>query len=392
MKRILFVSPWMWVDGKGSGMPSVYNTLRGYVKNGYEVDFVVGTNKLNDITMMDGITVHEVEIDGIRKDQVFDKNFSYFGVKWNLKERILNKLRWNKSISKYVKSLDTSYDIIYSITPMSAIAMSGIRARLHVWRFMGVNLTETSRSIYQYIFKFPIELLEFKALSNLSKSIKPKIIITDDDTNGDELVKNLKFSYSGFYFKRNGVEDFFDKDEKEGINNKVIFISTCRLVGWKRVDRIIRFSSELKRHIQNFEVHLVGDGLERENLEKLACELGVTDVVKFVGAVKRPELKYYLNNADFYLCFLDYGQLGNSLYEAMSTGIVPVVYNTGKVSSYFSDEAILVNDYKEAVDKINGLNNETIRSLKNKARNKIRKEHGTWEGRIDDEVKFVEND
>lgn len=69
---------------------------------------------------------------------------------------------------------------------------------------------------------------------------------------------------------------------------------------------------------------IAGIGPERKKLEALAASLGVTDRVKFLGAVAQTELKHYYNAADAMILASSREGWANVLLESMACG-TPVV-------------------------------------------------------------------
>ncbi|MBR0715444.1 glycosyltransferase [Bradyrhizobium liaoningense] len=71
----------------------------------------------------------------------------------------------------------------------------------------------------------------------------------------------------------------------EHVNDRGRLVLACgRLVPYKGLDVLIRAAAG-----HDFEVWIVGDGVERERLEELIAELGVTDRVRLLGSVPDSE-------------------------------------------------------------------------------------------------------
>ena len=70
----------------------------------------------------------------------------------------------------------------------------------------------------------------------------------------------------------------------------------------QRVDVIIKAAAVLKR--DRFMVHIVGDGSQRKELEKLTEELGIQDKIIFYGNQKRSDMPEYYKKADVLLLTL----------------------------------------------------------------------------------------
>lgn len=92
------------------------------------------------------------------------------------------------------------------------------------------------------------------------------------------------------------------------------------------IDKLIRaFALFRKRFdVNESELMIIGDGPEKEHLQKLAKSIGVSDSVRFCGAVENDRLPEYYNRIDV-ACFLSESEsFGVSAVEAMAC-MCPVV-------------------------------------------------------------------
>lgn len=96
-----------------------------------------------------------------------------------------------------------------------------------------------------------------------------------------------------------------------------------RLVKWKRVDLLINaFKTVLQQH-PDVELAIVGSGPEEENLKNQAITLGITDNVKFYGAVYDEfTLGRYMYESTIYVLA---GMGGLSINDAMTYGLPVIV-------------------------------------------------------------------
>lgn len=74
---------------------------------------------------------------------------------------------------------------------------------------------------------------------------------------------------------------------------------------------------------------VLGDGSEREQLIRLAEQLGVLDQVRFAGHVERPDL--VLGAIDLFVMSSDTEQMPNSLIQAMAAGLAVAATDVGDV-------------------------------------------------------------
>lgn len=97
----------------------------------------------------------------------------------------------------------------------------------------------------------------------------------------------------------------------------------------KRTDRVIDVWKELEPLYPDWKLTIVGDGDDREDLQKRINEYGLKQV-KITGFVNPQE---YYKRASILLLTSEYEGFGLVIVEAMSYGVVPVVYNSFKTAS-----------------------------------------------------------
>ncbi len=112
------------------------------------------------------------------------------------------------------------------------------------------------------------------------------------------------------------------KNELE-LNNEFIITCVARLHKQKNIDTLIRAGQMLARENDNFKILLIGDGKERENLEKLARKLNIADKVEFPG--KRDDVWEILNISHLFVLPSSKEGMSNALLEAMVAGLPAVV-------------------------------------------------------------------
>ncbi len=120
----------------------------------------------------------------------------------------------------------------------------------------------------------------------------------------------------------------------------------------KRVDWLIKASSRLSKDFE-FHVVLVGDGPERQELEKLVEQMGLQDRVTFIGTVLHDEVPEFTAASDVFVLCSETEGLPKCVREAMSCGI-PVVASkvgglpeliTNGVNGYLFDDEIELERY-----------------------------------------------
>ena len=145
------------------------------------------------------------------------------------------------------------------------------------------------------------------------------------------------------------------EDRLKGIDSKekeIIFVGRLDFVQ-KRTYRVLDTWNLLEDKHPDWRLTIVGDGPDRENLEKHAKELNLKRV--YFEGFQNP-LKYY-KRASILMLTSDFEGFPLVLAEAMSFGVVPVVYNS------FAAVNDIIDNGKNGVivDKIGGaFNNEAM--------------------------------
>ncbi|KKR10286.1 MAG: hypothetical protein A3D24_02450 [Candidatus Blackburnbacteria bacterium RIFCSPHIGHO2_02_FULL_39_13] len=193
----------------------------------------------------------------------------------------------------------------------------------------------------------------FKLLAQISTKVSKKIT-----SNSPQLISDLeKITGVDISSKSEtiiyGVDpNFFklNKGKSESLkkmlmipNNCIVVLGIGRLVAKKGFEYLIRSSVEILKKFSNVVFVIVGDGDQREYLEKLTRKLGVQQNFIFTGSVNYQELIHYYNLADIFILPSVRDEKGNlddqsvSVMEAMACG-KPVI------TSNFPGYRIVIND------------------------------------------------
>lgn len=135
-----------------------------------------------------------------------------------------------------------------------------------------------------------------------------------------------------------GIDFFFTKDDKDirekyrlGDSKVVIYVGIMGKPRYLKV--LIKAFSKVKHKMENVKLLMVGEGTDRENLEKLVRELGMTDDVIFTGQVPHSEVPHFIAAADIGVSPvppLSFYKVSSpiKMFEYMAMG-KPVVANEG---------------------------------------------------------------
>ncbi|KIL49930.1 glycosyltransferase family 4 protein [Jeotgalibacillus soli] len=169
----------------------------------------------------------------------------------------------------------------------------------------------------------------------------------------------------------NGVsDDYFDKSSSrdKADQNKLKLLYCGRL---SHKDKGVLFIPELldifSLHFnQHFELTIIGDGPDRNQLEKLLKERHLTNFVSIMGNMSKENVIYEMKKAQF-LIFPSLSEgFGLSILEAQSTGCIPVAFKIEGVTDYLINDNIngLLCEYgnvKDMFEKINSVYADKIK-------------------------------
>lgn len=128
------------------------------------------------------------------------------------------------------------------------------------------------------------------------------------------------------------------KKEKEFINRKKVILFVGRLVDIKGVDRLIYAVARIVKHVKNVYLVVVGDGSERQKLEKLVETFGVGNFVHFTGRLEGDDLHCWYLMSDVFVLASHFEAYGTVVNEALLAGL-PVV-----CSSYAGAKNLIVEN------------------------------------------------
>ncbi|MBD3789213.1 MAG: glycosyltransferase [Campylobacterales bacterium] len=403
-KSILFLSA---NDFKEKSIQVIRKTPEAYVQHGWDVNYIVARDNSKS-----GNYFYEKEInpEGVKitrfympfahiKDRlgnhviktVFSKIIGYITIMMLVKHAL--KIMKEKNIS-----------VVYGYEMHGVLAANILkwftfrRNYRFVNRFMGTWLTQYYEK-KQYA-KLLLNLDHMMAI----RSASDLCIMTDDGTMGDKAMRvfnskslhNFKFWVNGVNEQKLGYEAIESFRKQLGLRDEAVFLTVSRLEGWKRVDRAIQSVAKLKN--RNFKYFIIGEGVLKNELQRLVETLNLQDNVVFVGAIPNETVKQYLNVSDYFLSMYDLSNVGNPLLEAIRANKIIFTLNNGDTSNWIKhrkngfiydiDENLYENIAKDMEEVMNDSN------LKNAILENIRKTEKerlwTWDERMDAEVKEVE--
>jgi len=104
------------------------------------------------------------------------------------------------------------------------------------------------------------------------------------------------------------------------------------------------------------KLEIIGEGNEKEDLEKLAIKLGLENEVEFLGIIKHSDLLKYYQNANVYVSTSLNEGMSNTMLEALSAGLPVIATQTGgtdeMVKNGINGFIVKTNDPADLVAKI----------------------------------------
>jgi len=106
-----------------------------------------------------------------------------------------------------------------------------------------------------------------------------------------------------------------------------------RLIDYKGIDVLLKALAEYKKENNNFELNILGEGIEKNNLQKLSKNLDLNDKVNFLGFKNFEDRNEFIKDCDLFFVpskenkrEIEGGPL--TLIEAMSFGKICIVSNS----------------------------------------------------------------
>jgi glycosyltransferase involved in cell wall biosynthesis len=395
-------APWLFKGGVPSGTPAVYHTLKGLARLGAEVHcmFYDGRGEIlqgqEPVQSIDGIHCyfHPLALEPFwnairRVSPVRDETtFSLF--KFRYASDLLYAAWTASRVAQKIRP-DLVYGISYYCVPASWVARrNGVPAiSRHLGIFRGYNMELSV--VRKWALRCPADCW----------------IICDDGGQGDVVAQGLGVPDEKIRLWRCGVnKDIYRPDfdgeafkREKGIPlNKKIVMSISRLMPWKRIDRMLDALAKVKDQYRDFLMVIVGEGSEKERLERMSHERDLGPFVRFAGGVPYNEVARYLHIADLFLSTNDFFNIGNNVIEAMICGRCIITLDNGATGEVIAngENGVLI-DYQKVHEElpkaiVTLLEDDEGRSkLGRAARQYAMGTYQTWDERIEMEFSLLKD-
>lgn len=163
--------------------------------------------------------------------------------------------------------------------------------------------------------------------------------------------------------------------EDNGIKENDFVGCFCgRLGKEKNIETLLKYWKDTVSETDNLKLVIFGGGPEQENLQKLAEEYGIKDMIIFTGKIPHVELPHYYAACNFYITASLTEMHSISMIEAMASGL-PVLYINDESNKSQIDSGVngfIYSDAKEMYEKITYLKNLSQEDYE-EFRDKVRK-------------------
>ena len=289
------------------------------------------------------------------------------------------------------------FDIVHRITPLSPTSQSIIAKRLHKLGIPFVLGPLNGGVPWPKHFK-DRQYAEREWLSHVRWLYKLMPGYRSTRRHSAAIIAGSRYTLSEIprwarekcvYIPENGVDgDMLNDSRDRSPHHPLQAAFVGRLVPYKGADILIEASADFLKNRQ-LELHIVGDGPQRAELEAMVDRLGIRSSVQFHGWIPQRDVQERLRQCDVMVLpsVREFG--GGVVVEAMALGVTPVVADYAGPSELvdehtgirvpFSDKpSLVVGMRREIADLIRSP--ETLESLGAAARRRAG-EKLTWDAK-----------
>lgn len=164
-----------------------------------------------------------------------------------------------------------------------------------------------------------------------------------------------------------------------------VYLFVGRMMWYKGIRIILDALAALRRSGQDFRMLLVGDGMERQEMEQLVKELRLDDVCIFTGAIRdREKLRTYFSLSDLFLFPSTFDTNGIVVREAAACGTASVLVRGSCAAEDVTEDgnALLIEEnaasLKALLEQV-GTNRPALRDLGQRALEQL---YLSWEDSV----------
>jgi L-malate glycosyltransferase len=224
-----------------------------------------------------------------------------------------------------------------------------------------------------YFFLRPIFRLIWK---------KAEAVVSNSEGLRELALKTNRSQEISIIYNRIDTEKFLPASSDQPKKDFVITPGASRITARKGLNFLVEAVSILAPKYENIRLKIMGDGNERENLEKLVEKLKLKDKIQFLGRIPREKTPAYYQEASvFVLPSLNEG-MSNAMLEALASGLPILATDTGGAKELVADGEngyiLKMKNSKDIAEKLEGLiKDENLRKQMGEA-SRARAEKLSW--------------
>lgn len=295
---------------------------------------------------------------------------------------------------------------VYEINGMmAAAAIRALFSKVKIFgkfqgTILGVNISKNDFFSVSKI-EHPLDLTALRYAKSLDCAI-----MTNDGTSGLDVLKKFGLKEGNILFIPNGVDErFFRSDrtisERECDNSDELkTISVSRLIGWKRVDKIVEGIGLYCVSSHRKICHTIIGGGSSDEIKLINSLIGeklLASNVYFRGELEIDDIICALRQSDLLISVYSHTNVTNPIFEALALGVPVLTIRENALLEVLGDRA-------EGCFFIEESRSEYLASALAEALNKIDREsieqkksylkqinHPTWDKRSEVELDFIKH-
>lgn len=219
---------------------------------------------------------------------------------------------------------------------------------------------------------------------------KSSVVVSNSEGLKELALETNKKQKIGVIYNGIDIQNFKPNPEIRPDDKFIITAGASRITKRKGLDYLIFALSKLIPKYPQIFFRVLGDGNEKENLEKLSKNLGIENNIEFVGRVPRENTSPYYQEASlFVLPSLNEG-MSNAMLEALASGLPIVATDTGGTKELVKngENGFIINmsDADDIAEKIEKLMSDDKLRIKMGENSRKAAENLSW-GKVATEYK-----
>ena len=300
-KKLLVISIWenRWSLGGGAGVSDDYHFIREFTKAGWQLHFLApeGAEESNE------------EFEG-----VFTHPYPNFFRRTAHKSNAFKRCYWPVEFNRIV--LRRALDVARKIQPDFILGHSHYTAKTtaRCRRVLGIPSAVKLFGVMDLVHKeWPRWKYVFKNFEQLRALRYPQDawIVLDDGTQGDKVLAAEGVPPDKIYFLPNGLNLEWQDRKFDRVDTRTRFLIPrdatvvlflARLVASKRPQEVIKAIPRVHKNTEGEIIFVfAGHGPERADCEVLAKQLGVDNLVQFLGTVPHDQVPAVMRASDIFV-------------------------------------------------------------------------------------------